>query len=427
LILFARYPLPGGAKTRLIPSLGPTRAAHLQRRMTEHACTIARPTAAARHLDIEVRYAGGDRRRMRRWLGGEVHYARQGPGDLGQRMRRAFDAAFAEGCRRVVLVGTDCPATTPQDLHRAFESLADRDVVLGPSTDGGYWLIGLRRPAELFAGVAWSTPGVLAQTLARTRSLGQSVAVLRTLPDVDTFEDLSHVPATLLPPAAFVSVIIPAVNESQHMAAAARSATADGAEVIVVDGGSTDATPALAAEAGARVIASPRGRAAQQNRGAAVASGEVLLFLHADTRLPRGYVDHVFDACGDPRVVGGAFEFATDWRHPAMSVLAGLVRLRSRAMGLPYGDQGLWVRRAVFERLGGFADLAVAEDLDFVRRLKRCGRIVVAAAPAVTSARRWRQQGVLRTTLANQLIVGGCYLGVPDRWLLRLRHSVGGP
>jgi cellulose synthase/poly-beta-1,6-N-acetylglucosamine synthase-like glycosyltransferase len=159
-------------------------------------------------------------------------------------------------------------------------------------------------------------------------------------------------------------------------------------------------------ESPGRIIKASRGRALQMNHGAASAKGQVLLFLHADTRLPPNYVAHVFEALMDLRVVLGAFRFKTDRDTPLMKVVEYLTNFRSGFMKLPYGDQSLFVRRAFFETTGGFAVIPIAEDLLFVRQAAKLGRIALADAEAITSSRRWQELGVLRTTLINQLVHG---------------------
>ena len=210
-----------------------------------------------------------------------------------------------------------------------------------------------------------------------------------------------------------LSVIVPALNEARHVANAVESARCDGAEIIVVDGGSADDTVALARRAGARVVAADPGRARQMNRGAELAKSPALVFLHADTVLPAGYADLVLDALGDPNVSGGAFEHETDLRTRGMLLIEKLIHFRAKYLQLPYGDQAIFVRRSTFAELGGFPDVSLAEDLLFVRRLRQRGRIAIVPARAITSGRRWRQLGIVKTTAVNQLIVAACLLGIP--------------
>lgn len=140
---------------------------------------------------VELRYTPDEARAEVEGLGRPGwRFRPQGPGDLGERLRRALGSAFGEGAREVVVVGTDTPAMERADLEAAWASLADRDVVVGPAVDGGYWLIGLRKECPgLFTGIPWSTPEVLAATLGRAANLGLRVGCLRELRDVDTLED----------------------------------------------------------------------------------------------------------------------------------------------------------------------------------------------------------------------------------------------
>lgn len=192
LIVFARYPVPGETKTRLIDHLGEERAASLQDAMTRHTLAQVSGTAETRGIEAEIRFTGGEGSLMAEKYGRAWMYTPQGDGDLGQRLRRALQEAFAAGVAKVVVIGTDCPAITPTCLASAFDALGGNDLVVGPAVDGGFYLLGLRRPwPELFAGIAWGTSAVLGQTLAAARSLGLSVHLLTPLQDVDRPEDLS--------------------------------------------------------------------------------------------------------------------------------------------------------------------------------------------------------------------------------------------
>ncbi len=424
MIVFTRYPVPGKVKTRLIPALGPTGAAELHRRFTEAALSKARHYALGREVDVEVCFEGGSKRQVTRWLGSGPLLSLQAGRDLGTRMESAFNAAFRGGCRRVVLFGTDIPGFELSHLKKAFHALRENDLVLGPSTDGGYWLMGLKRPADLFKGMTWGERDVLKKTLGKARGAGLSTRLLEPLTDVDTPSDLkAHLPELhdLQP---YVSVIIPALNEAETLKSTIDRARCDDAEVLVVDGGSRDETLSVAEGLGVRVLRSQRGRAVQQNHGAAEAKGRVFLFLHADTILPIGYVGHVFEILMDRRVAAGAFRFRTDLSGCFMRLIESLTDLRSRCLKLPYGDQGLFMRRETFRSAGGFPDIPIAEDLFLVRRMASMGRVETARAAAVTSARRWRERGVLRNTLLNQVVLAGLFLGVSPVTLARLYRGM---
>lgn len=212
-----------------------------------------------------------------------------------------------------------------------------------------------------------------------------------------------------------IGVVIPALNEAAIIGEAVGRLA--GVRVVVADGGSDDATAALARDAGALVIAERGGRGARMNAGAAaLPDAEFLVFLHADTVLPEQW-----QACvtGIGAAVG-AFRLAIENATPAQRFVAWAANQRSRWLGLPYGDQALFLRRSTFEALGGFRALPIMEDFDLVRRARRLGPIVIAGAAVVTSARRWRRRGTLRTTAINQLMLAGWALGVPPEQLARI-------
>jgi uncharacterized protein len=423
LILFGRYPVPGRVKTRLIPLLGPLSAAELHRQLTERTLSVLLRSDQAQ---VTVAYAGGTNLQVRRWLGaGPDRYFSQEPGDLGRRMQHSMRCAFDRGAKQVVLVGTDIPGLGRQHVADAFEALAQHDLVLGPSEDGGYWLIGCRAPAPLFQHIDWGSDQVLAQTLAAAARHGLSVAFLQRLSDIDTEEDLRRWYPQEQLHRPYLSVVIPTLNEAGRIGQLVAELRTPGIEIIVVDGGSTDDTLRNARAAGANSFRAPRGRAQQQNAGAAAAAGRVLLFLHADTRLPKDYGAQVFERLMDPGVALGAFRFKANWDHWAMRWIERAVQARCALLHLPYGDQGFFMRKELFEQVGGFADVPLAEDLLLARTLARRGRIELAPGAAITSARRWRAAGIGRVTLIHTLIAGGCLAGINPGRLERLHKWIG--
>ncbi len=214
-----------------------------------------------------------------------------------------------------------------------------------------------------------------------------------------------------------VSVIIPALNEAARIAAAVDSAWQDGVrEVLVADGGSQDGTADAARARGAELIFSPPGRATQQNAAARVATGDVLLFLHADNRLGPACVAQVLDALGrDPQRLGGAFRQRIEHRHFKYRVLEWGNAWRVRWRGLPYGDQGLFFRRAAFEELGGFPEVRLLEDLLLMRQVRRRSWPLLLPGPLLVDARRWQRRGVLAQTLRNWSILTAYACGAsPD-------------
>jgi rSAM/selenodomain-associated transferase 2 len=216
-----------------------------------------------------------------------------------------------------------------------------------------------------------------------------------------------------------VAVVIPALDEAGRIGETVASAIqgcdrsdASQPEIIVVDGGSTDGTRERAEAAGARVVTSTRGRARQLGVGVRASCGDVLLFLHADTRLPRGYDRAIATALRDPATVGGAFRFRFDRTTPALRLIEWGARLRVRLFQLPYGDQAVFVRRAVLEGLGGVPQVPIMEDLDLVKAMKTRGRLARVPLDAVTSARRYEARGPLRTMLRHWLAAGAWALGI---------------
>lgn len=426
LIIFTRYPEPHRTKTRLIPLLGPNGAAELQGDMTVHTLAWAGELAGRAPVSVQVRFEGGDEARMRDRFGDSFPYLPQGPGDLGDRMTRAIEEAFAAGADRVIVAGTDCPGITPALVEEAFERLATTDLVLGPATDGGYYLVGLRQPRPLlFRDISWGRETVLRETRHRARDFGLTTSLLPTLSDVDRPEDVPvwyRVQGSSQPNSrpARISIVIPTLNEAPYLdRALAPLRGAPDIETIVVDGGSHDGTDVLAAEHGANLVRSSPGRAQQLNAGARTAAGEILLFLHADTQLPAGFDGHVRQTLVLPNVVAGAFRLRIDGSRRAFRLIEWAVNLRSRYLRMPYGDQAIFLRTSTFHQLGGFPELAVMEDFELVRRLRRLGKVALVAAPATTSARRWEQLGFWRTTWINQQVILGYHLGVPQQTLSR--------
>jgi rSAM/selenodomain-associated transferase 2 len=220
-----------------------------------------------------------------------------------------------------------------------------------------------------------------------------------------------------------ISIVIPTLNAAKHLPAALGSLAGRPLvhEIIVADGGSSDQTAAIARTAGAAVTEAERGRGTQLAAGAAVASGDWLLFLHADCRLSPGWEEAVgmFLAAPDASSSAGYFAFALDDPSQAARRLERIVAWRCRALGLPYGDQGLLISRSFYDAVGGFAALPLMEDVDLVRRIGR-ERLVLLDAAAISSPRRYLSDGYLRRPLRNLVCLSLYFAGVPPQRIARL-------
>jgi rSAM/selenodomain-associated transferase 2 len=207
-----------------------------------------------------------------------------------------------------------------------------------------------------------------------------------------------------------ISVIIPALNEAKNILPCLHSVKNQPGEfeLLVIDGGSVDGTVEVARHQ-ARVIRSEQGRAVQMNSGARQSTGEVLLFLHADSYLPSGAFLLLGQVLADPRIVGGTFRLRFNRQAFLLRVIAFFTRFKFRYFH--YGDQGIFVRRSVFEALDGFAEIPLMEDVDFLRRLRRAGGVALLKQPVTTSARRFVEHGVIRQQLMNIILLTFYLLG----------------
>jgi rSAM/selenodomain-associated transferase 2 len=199
---------------------------------------------------------------------------------------------------------------------------------------------------------------------------------------------------------------------------------APSAQLIVVDGGSTDGSIAVAQPRCDLLISASRGRALQMNAGAARASGDALVFVHADTIVPVTFARDIEGALADPEVAGGRFDVRLDDKHPLCVLIGALISLRSRISRTGTGDQAIFVRKTIFESLGGLPNMPICEDLDFARRLKRAGRVACLRSKVTTSARRWRRGGIMRTVMRMWTIRLLYLAGVSPMRLARMYSDV---
>jgi uncharacterized protein len=215
--------------------------------------------------------------------------------------------------------------------------------------------------------------------------------------------------------AGVISIVIPALNEADSLGRTLETCRDPQVlEVIVVDGGSEDETTAIAESHGASVLTVPRpGRGIQLNAGSRLAEGEILLFLHADTRLPNGFAAEIVRLLAREGTAMGAFSLGIAGDGFTLRLIERVANFRSRCLSLPYGDQAFFLTSEAFRRAGGFPEIEIMEDFAFVRRLADTGSIAISPLQVATSARRWRKRGPIRQTFLNQAAIAAYLLGIP--------------
>ncbi|WP_411825665.1 TIGR04283 family arsenosugar biosynthesis glycosyltransferase [Luteolibacter sp. AS25] len=419
-----RLPRVGKNKTRLIPALGPEGAMRFHDRLARHS--IGRASAFClsekeRHLTIAIE--GGTPIEAKEWLGDDqLDCQEQAPGDLGTKMQTAAENAFLQGASKVLIIGTDCPSIDEFTLLEAERLLDNNTLVYGPALDGGYYLLGMRKIIPVvFQKISWGEGEVLNQSLAAARKVGVEPALLSPLSDVDHPEDLPMADEALSEGSS-LSVIIPALNEAQNIERLLKLLKSGSPhEIIVSVGDSNDATAEIAIRNGAKVVTSPAGRGIQMNAGAKAATGDLLLFLHADTFPPAEFPSIIARELQRPNTSAGAFRFQLKNDFGPAPLIEALVSIRCRYLNRPYGDQGIFIRHCLFEKIGGFPETPIMEDSVFIRKLAKIGSIRITQEAAITSSRRWERGGIVRTFLRHQAIILASSLRLPPPLVARLR------
>lgn len=411
--------------------------------MTEHTLAWAAELHERTQTEVEVQYFGGSQAAFAETFGidGESATFRLSPqadGDLGTKLFSALNSIAGEqgdeGLSKIVFVGTDCPELDADFVDAAFHLLDDHDVCFAPAEDGGYVLLGVRVSAKtrvtefeaLFRNIDWGTENVLRQSLAAIQRQPFKVGLLPTLHDIDLPEDLpvwhdairrarhaatQPLPATATPR---LSVLIPTKDSERGLSGTLdRVQSEPTVEVIVAATGDCTETRALCAERGVQLVECPMNRGQQWNAAVEASAGDCLLLLHADTKLPERYAEAIESCLDLSGVVAGAFQLQIDSPSSAARWIEKGVKFRSVRRQFPYGDQAIFLRRETLEKVGGVPCQPIMEDFELVRKLRRIGRIAIAGQSVITSARRWQRLGWLKTTLINQVMVVGYYLGVP--------------
>jgi uncharacterized protein len=428
LVIFMRYPEIGKVKSRLASSIGGEEAARVYEKLLRSTLGIVSDFKRERpEVAVYIYFTPQDKRDLiERSYSGPWQFLPQGDGNIGEKMCHAVQSLMSCGHQHVLVVGTDIIDLSTSDFHEAFDALDRGCAALGPAADGGFYLIGLDRPCpSVFDSDKWGTNDVYARTERLLRSEGFRLHTVRQRNDVDRAKDLERMRGDPVLESR-ISIIIPTLSEAQDLLPRLLVPLQDMLwpedEIIVVRG-----TPGIQqemTEPGPRIrcVSSPVGRGEQLNRGASVAEGNVFLFLHDDCMPPPHFCHTVRKIVSVPRMSLGCFHLAFSPSSSPMDMIAAWANFRTRAFKLPYGDQGLFCRREVFEKMGGFKKRYLMEDVDLVKRSRRWGDLLICAEEVVASPQRYLSRGILRTSMLNHLIMLLYHLGVEDRRLYSLYY-----
>ncbi|MHC1724890.1 MAG: TIGR04282 family arsenosugar biosynthesis glycosyltransferase [Syntrophobacteraceae bacterium] len=422
LLIFLRYPEPGKVKKRLAKEIGPENAAgiyeKLVRRTLGIACEFMR-----KHRDAGIilfHTPDDPASALRAKFPGPWDFLSQRGEHLGTRMDFAFRDAFLMGAEKAVLIGTDLADIEAGDLEDAFAKISEKTAVLGPAADGGFYLVGLNRPVSApFQFEQWGTKEVFSRTAREFDAAGFSVRLARERKDVDRHEDVLRLERDFLFRTS-LSVIIPTLTDPArltHFLEVVQNSIWPGDDIVVVCGDDVDKVSAWPLSSSATCVRAPRGRGIQQNVGAMLAKGDIFLFLHDDTVPPLDFAYLIRLACRDFDTSLGCFRLAFEPSNEMPRLIAGWANLRTALFRLPYGDQGLFCRREVFEKIGGFRRRYLMEDVELVRDCRQFGKLAALPAVVHSSPKRYLKKGILCASLQNHATMLLFALGWEDREL----------
>ena len=403
IIVFTRVPLPGKTKTRMMPALSGKECARLHTYFLQDICEACQ----ACREDVYVNYTPEDEQKtgiLRDIFGRDAEYFPQQGDTLGQRMYHAIEKVLEKGYKSCILIGTDVPELRAEHMIWAFDLLVEHDIVFGKTKDGGYYLIGMKKPwKEAFGLEQYGVSTVFEETLCRLRSLGVSIGYTAELQDMDTPADLQGYRDRMraddflkgsktgkyLASNSRISIIVPVYNEEktiEHLQDQLRGLK-DKCEIILVDGGSTDNTlDKISNEF--TLLHSPKSRAAQMNAGAKASHGDVLFFLHCDSELPAHPLAQIREVMRDYRA--GCFGIAFHSRNFFMFTCRVISNHRVKDRKVMFGDQGIFVDRKLFFDAGMFPEMPIMEDYQFSLTLKEKGiRLGMTRKRIYTSDRRF--------------------------------------
>jgi len=442
LILFCRKPQTGVGKRRIARDLGDRQTAEIAHLLLECAIEDAvqwdGPVIIAPATPEDSEWAA-------ELLPGRAAVMPQPSGNLGERITAIDTAARANGHSQLIFIGSDAPVLTPAYYLQARMALDDADIVLGPADDGGVTLMGATRPWPNLTALPWSTAALGAELEQACETAGMSLGHLETQYDVDQLADLQRLHADLegdhrparqalhkwlkdnpatdesAETATRISLVIPVLGDHAELSGLlerVRDMSAQPYETIVVDGGNDHRVASLCDRHGCTYLNTRKGRGQQLHTGAMRASGDVIWFLHADSQPAAQAIEAIREGI-DAGLVGGYFRFRFAGQPAAhKSLLAYLINLRCH-FGIPYGDQGLFIRRPTYIDNGGFDDVPLFEEVRFIRAARAAGRFESLSVSLGVSTRRWDRDGWLRRTLQNRMLAAGHRLGISPARLAR--------
>ncbi|MBR3200201.1 MAG: TIGR04283 family arsenosugar biosynthesis glycosyltransferase [Mogibacterium sp.] len=402
-VIFTREPVPGSTKTRLMPYYTADQCAEL------HRCFLRDISEEMknRDFDVIVSYTGGEPVSLQEIFGRKVKYIQQRGDGLGQRMENAVSDVLRMGYEKVVLTGSDIPELEADTIETAFAMLGSSDVVIGPTEDGGYYLIGMSSlHHEAFNAKVYGVSSVFEETVSSIREKGLAVEAVDEYSDIDTKNDIAEFRRRITEDPTLrrthsgrfvmenlkVSVIIPVYNEEAVAGLLKKQLMnclhgRNDTEIIFVDGGSNDNTLSVLGN-DFRVLSSKKGRGVQMNTGAMKSNGDVLFFLHCDSVLPDDFVDEIKHCMMSHDF--GCFGIRFSSRNIFMITNRIISNHRAFIRGLPFGDQGIFIDRDLFFESGMFPEIPLMEDYEFSMRLKRYGiRPGMTCRRILTSSRRY--------------------------------------
>ncbi len=427
LIVFMRYPEPGKVKTRLAEDVGPIEAASiyekLLRRTLGEACEFAFGRPRTRVLLFHP--PEDPEEDIKRKFSGPWEFHPQDGSHLGQRMNNALKTAFSAGAKKCVLIGSDLADIESADLEEAFRNIHPGTVVLGPAMDGGFFLVGLDRlsPAP-FEYEEWGTDAIFSRTVRDFQSAGFRVHCTKQRSDIDRSRDLPKLHREFLFRTS-LSVIVPTLREPEKLApllSFLEDCIWPGDEIIVVQGGANEVS-VREISSSTKLVRSKTGRGIQQNTGAILANGDMLFFLHDDSIPPADFPYLIRKTCKEPRTAIGCFSLAFSPTCRALDLIAQWANLRTILFGRPYGDQGLFCRRDVFEKVGGFQHRYLLEDVDLVRNCRKFGKPVMLRRSIRSSSHRYLSKGILTASVHNHAIMLLSLLGCDEKDLYRYYYG----